>query len=304
MSRQDWFILCLCYLLFAEGLSWIAASGPPPCLIQVEHTQELGNQGDQKYCATFFAGMIIVVERTVDIIKSHDNDKAIVAAFTIVLGLSTIGLWIATFGLQRSTKKLWEAGEKQISLAQQDFSATHRPWVSVQVLIGPRGIYFDVNGANLDLVFICKNTGSTPAIGVWVEVQPFLQRPGRQELEEQRRACDALRSRPYHPMAPGTTIFPGDTVPFNYTYSFIGKADLEMAMSEMHGFIFPVVVGCVDYIFAFGERAHHQTGFIYHVHKVNPPAAGHLAISPADGDVGATNLRLTTALNGGGFFAD
>jgi hypothetical protein len=54
---------------------------------------------------------LLLYQRGFEWIKHDDNDKAVVAAFTIVLALSTIGLWLAT-------NKLWEAGERQ--LARQD----------------------------------------------------------------------------------------------------------------------------------------------------------------------------------------
>lgn len=55
-----------------------------------------------------------------------EHGEAVIAAFTIVLAISTIGLW-------RSTRKLWEAGEKQIAIAafaanssEQSARAAHR----------------------------------------------------------------------------------------------------------------------------------------------------------------------------------
>jgi hypothetical protein len=71
-------------------------------LVYEESHQQAVEPGDQKHCATFLAGTIIVAQRTVDLIKRDDNDKAIVAAFTIVLALSTIGLWVATLQLWRA----------------------------------------------------------------------------------------------------------------------------------------------------------------------------------------------------------
>jgi hypothetical protein len=105
MSGRDLFVLCFFYIFFAEGLSWITASWPGPCLVYEESQKEPANEADQKHCATFFAGMLILAERTVDIIKRGENDKAIVAAFTVVLALSTIGLWVATFQLWRATRR-------------------------------------------------------------------------------------------------------------------------------------------------------------------------------------------------------
>jgi hypothetical protein len=123
MTGRDFVLLCLCFVLFAEALSWHTASWPGACLVQEDSRQQFPNQTDQENCATFFAGMLIVAQRGVDVIKRDDNDKAIVAAFTIVLALSTIGLWIATLRLWRSTDKLWEAGERQLALIDRNATA-------------------------------------------------------------------------------------------------------------------------------------------------------------------------------------
>jgi len=108
-TLRNGLLLAFCYLLFAEFLSWITASWPGPCLIQWEHPE----------CPTFIAGIVLMTERASDFIKHDDHDKVIVAAFTAVLALSTIGLWLATVSLQRSTNNLWKAAERQIAVAQQ-----------------------------------------------------------------------------------------------------------------------------------------------------------------------------------------
>src|SRR5262245_61776338 len=62
-----------------------------------------------------------------EFVKTDDNEKVIVASFTAVLALSTIGLWLATVSLQRTTNSLDMAGERQLDLARIEFLATHRP---------------------------------------------------------------------------------------------------------------------------------------------------------------------------------
>lgn len=44
-----------------------------------------------------------------------------IAAFTVVLAISTIGLWVAT-------KRLWEAGEVQIRIASRTADAGFLDW--------------------------------------------------------------------------------------------------------------------------------------------------------------------------------
>src|SRR5580700_349525 len=135
MSRRSVFLLCLCYLIFAEGLSWITVSWPG-CLVQEENQQEASNQTDQKNCATFLAGMVIVAGRAVDVIKRDDNDKAIVAAFTIVLALSTIGLWTATL-------RLWGAARDTAEQQSKDTEIIQRAYISVE----PGGISPHIYGS-------------------------------------------------------------------------------------------------------------------------------------------------------------
>jgi hypothetical protein len=107
MERRVFWLCVLSFLIFAEGLSWITAGGLGPCLVAPEHSEQAANNDNQHYCPTFLAGSILSLERGFEWIKRDDNDKAVVAAFTVVLAISTIGLWLAT-------NRLWSAGERQL----------------------------------------------------------------------------------------------------------------------------------------------------------------------------------------------
>jgi hypothetical protein len=109
MKRREFWLCVLCALLFAQLVSWFYA-GPdsPLCLIEPEHNEQAPDD-NKNYCPTFFAGSLLLSERGFEWIKRDDNDKAVVAAFTIVLGISTIGLWLATINL-------WKAGERQLEV--------------------------------------------------------------------------------------------------------------------------------------------------------------------------------------------
>lgn len=106
-------LLVLSLLVFAEGLSWVTASWPSPCLITIENDDEAAYNNNQKSCPTFHVGTEIFLSRLDKFIAGHD--KSIVAAFTIVLAVSTIGLWLATV-------RLWEAGERQLELIADNAS--------------------------------------------------------------------------------------------------------------------------------------------------------------------------------------
>ena len=96
---------------FRSGFELVDRRRMGPCLVQVEPSGQASANKEEHDCPTFFAGSLLLYQRGFEWIKHDDNDKAVVAAFTIVLALSTIGLWLAT-------NKLWEAGERQ--LARQD----------------------------------------------------------------------------------------------------------------------------------------------------------------------------------------
>ncbi len=110
-------LLLLGVLVIAEGLSGVTASWPSPCLITIKSEDEAAYNDNEKSCPTFHAGSEIILARLDTFIGSHD--KSIVAAFTVVLAISTIGLWFATL-------RLWEAGERQLELASDSASKQTR----------------------------------------------------------------------------------------------------------------------------------------------------------------------------------
>jgi hypothetical protein len=151
MQRRVFFLCLLSFLMFAEGLSWFTAGGLGPCLVEPEHSQQAAQNND---CPTFFAGTLLSFQRGFDWIKRDDNDKAVVAGFTIVLGISTIGLWLAT-------NKLWEAGERQLKHLGDTAAMELRAYVSVE-----SGSSFRQNRRRrLQFEFrpVIRNNGATPA---------------------------------------------------------------------------------------------------------------------------------------------
>jgi hypothetical protein len=150
-------------------------------------------------------------------------------------------------------------------IADETLITTQRPWVSVKATIGPRGLFYDANGANLDLIFLLKNTGNTPAVTVRIEGSPRIDVKTNDRIIELEKICAAAKSQESNPKMVGYTIFPGDTLPINVIYSFADKETLERTANAEHGFILPIVIGCVDYFLTFGEPVHHQSRFVYTV---------------------------------------
>jgi hypothetical protein len=152
------FLIVVCFLVFAEGLSWITASGPGQCLVPKVTRENAPSGHDTTECATFLSGMTILAGRGADFIRRDDNDKVIVAAFTVILAVSTIGLWLATNALQCSTQRLWDAGERQL----KHFEFTAQRELRAYVYLEKTKPKLTVDGV-WEISFWIKNFGQTPA---------------------------------------------------------------------------------------------------------------------------------------------
>jgi hypothetical protein len=95
-KAQRGLLFVLCYLIFLEGLSWVTAFGPPPCLVHTE--QQAAGEHNQEYCATFLAGTLTVGAHAIDIVEK--NDKAIVVSLgeSFRAGRNNTGNVTATVG--------------------------------------------------------------------------------------------------------------------------------------------------------------------------------------------------------------
>jgi hypothetical protein len=150
MLKRNWALIAFVYLALAEALSWAPVPDLALCLIEPEHSQQAADYDNKKYCPTFHMGAALVFER-VDAFLEH-HDKSVVGGFTIVLAVSTIGLWLAT-------NKLWRAGEVQKLLAEDTAERQLRAYVSVE-----SGLVIKQKG-NLRFEFrpVIVNNGNTPA---------------------------------------------------------------------------------------------------------------------------------------------
>jgi hypothetical protein len=118
------------------------------CLIQPEHSEQ--NHDGEKYCPAFHAGAALIFEKVDGWLERHD--KSVIGAFTIVLALSTIGLWLATNRLWKSADDTAEAQERNTRILQ-------RAYVSVD----PLGLDLLIDGAHLLGLVSIKNAGNLPA---------------------------------------------------------------------------------------------------------------------------------------------
>jgi hypothetical protein len=234
-----------------------------------------------------------------------EREGAVTALSTLLLMFFTGALVVATILLFSSGERTVKATRKVAEAAKEAADAAQiaqRPWVSIKAKIGKRGLFYDANGANLDLVFLLNNTGNTPAITVRIEGGVLLGVKTNDTLIELEKVCTKAKSDKPNPSMVGWTIFPKDQLIVPITYSFADKRDLDK-LSKIHdGFITPRIIGCVDYFITFGGPVHHQSRFVYTVFRTIGQTMGDIRI--ADGDREASSLVLAPSLDAGSFQAD
>jgi hypothetical protein len=233
------------------------------------------------------------------------RERAITAISAVLLMIFTFALVVATVLLYKSGERTVEATGKVAAAAKASADVAiiaQRPWVSVKAAVGQNGLYFNVNGANLDLVFQLNNTGNTPAITMQIIGSPSIDIKTNELMRELERVCVEAKHQPTNPKMVGYTIFPHAPLTIPTTYSFAGTQTLEAITNKQHGFLFPVVIGCIDYFLTYGEPAHHQSRFVCTLDRLTPE--GPRAIRTADGDVAANFLRLVPWIEAGSFQAD
>lgn len=107
----------------------------------------------------FKTGASIVLE------PFEHHDKAVTALFTLVLAISTVGLWVATFFV-------WRSGEKQIDLARQNATRQLRAYLSL-TKFRVTGTRFAV-GDRPALSWQLENNGLTPAYDVVIKIDAVI----------------------------------------------------------------------------------------------------------------------------------
>jgi hypothetical protein len=186
MLKRNWALIAFVYLALAEAFSLAPVPDLSLCLIRPEHHEKAADDNDNKYCPAFDAGIALVFEKTDLFLETHD--KSVVGAFTIVLAISTIGLWLAT-------NKLWVAGERQLRLSGYSAAVSERA-VGVTREIGEAQVraYVRIKSANIYFIgkdglplieIVAVNSGQSPALDfVWAPEIFYLSDVHEQKVRE------------------------------------------------------------------------------------------------------------------------
>jgi hypothetical protein len=216
----------------------------------------------------------------------------------LITALATGAIGYFTFTLKRSTDRLWEAGERQLT-------ATQRPWVKVDSITPVSDLVFVHGEGRVDLRVIVSNKGNSPGLRVRVNTK-LVASNQISLLQEQAEFSAAHRVSPGpNELRPELTSWPEETITFGVT-AWLNSIDMARFRPLADNAPFPItllaIVGCITYEFSFAD-GFHQTGLIYDLHR---GPSGHAPASPVIGAIPLQgripqhelNLRLNFAGTG------
>jgi hypothetical protein len=205
-------------------------------------------------------------------------------------------------------------GNRQIKLARDEFTATHRPWLLVGVEVASGLDWSMAEGHNglLHVNVTVENIRETPAR--LVRGTAFLH-PGHAEygdpIDRQKALAVAFHTRTADADA-GITLFPRKTKALAIGPLMIDRQMTKRWSEWMKAFdVVPEVViasrippayiiGCVEYASTFGDSTF-QSGFIRELTRIELPNTGtRIHIDPRKGPVTAMELQLRESILGDG----
>ncbi len=248
-----------------------------------KHGQEFQNKGE----TLLIEGRVEQLEREQKESRARDEEyKRLQVLYNKRVAWFTGGLLVTSFitnliylDMSRTARKSIEVAKQSADAAKSAADAakeaadtsrsqlelSERPWVSADAQIaGP--LVFDKQGVHTTLQFILKNTGHSPAVGMLLDSELYIQNPTKvYPTVERKRLCDELIKR-----GPdlGETLFPGNVRRENWTVN-AGQEDVLKSMKLVHGIV-PAVVACIAYRPSFNSQSHYSTGIIVNLSHFDP----------------------------------
>ncbi len=159
-----------------------------------------------------------------------------------------------------AAKNAAESALDNVSLAEKQFVASHRPWIKVQVTLAS-DLSRDSSGKwSVTFNFRMTNIGNTPAQCVW----PHAYLYGDEGFVPELLIAQKARAEAFKPgVTIGKTIFPGDYAEHKATLAINKGGPLDRHKEILGEKFIPTlfVVGSVHYKSTFGDTPH-RTGFI------------------------------------------
>jgi hypothetical protein len=216
--------------------------------------------------------------------EASPNDRLLVE-YTRSLRNWTVGLVLVGLLTAGVLSLQWGTFEK----TDQTLKAEQRPWVSLQGMDVVSDLIWRPDGAHLDIHFVLKNTGHTPAIRAFTHSKAFVmfgREPNPQTAHN--KFCEEVRKN-----VVGDAIFPGDTViqPQGLLFE---RADVDTAMRTAPvKLLSAMILICVNYRF-LDDSSVHQTTYIFTLQRkpyTDKEGRKSIAINPDD-TVPATEITF------------
>jgi hypothetical protein len=231
------------------------------------------------------------------------------AIFTFFLVIATIALGVIAYvqiqflgRAEQIAADSAQSAKQSAEIAEKALLVSERPWVSVEIAIASDLTYNQDGEARIEIAFILKNTGKSPATNVFVDAEftPLMTDKGV-GLDKMQEICARVRAAPTGKRLLGHSIFPGDAFTYRINLGMPKtQFDKPFANTAALDFFTPTLVGCVSYLFPSRITTTHVTEFVADLRKSNPsnPKAP-LAFKWADGMVRENDMVLVRSFTGG-----
>ena len=221
---------------------------------------------------------------------------SVLAIFTGVLSISTIGLWVVTWrgGVRQSRdmEAAIAAAQAANQISRDGIVADQRAWVKIGELQVDQEIVFDSEGETLVFVSVkVTNIGKTPALGIHTDMDILFEHLKAPEavknLGEKNKAVDNVHWT--------RILLPGDSYRRQWALTIKTPKD-----GSDH--VFPIVIGCTTYRIT-PDKSVHQTGFVFDLFEC-PPGKKQKFKSPITPSRGRFRIDQIGWDAGSGGFAD
>lgn len=182
------------------------------------------------------------------------------AAVLVALGIGVVNTlqYCANYKAASAARDAADVGASQLELSE-------RPWVDADIKVsGP--LYFNVNGANLNVLITLRNTGHSPAVNTTINPGFMLLYGGPDPRTYRNQLCAQARNN-VTALDYGTTLFPNATFPQPETITIPQKTVGESSSKQKGKMIWPVVVVCTAYGSMFNKSIY-TTAYIMQVTRL------------------------------------
>jgi len=159
----------------------------------------------------------------------------------------------------------WCAIRRQANIAEITLTETSRPWVSPFLQVIGNGLSYDNIGARVAVRGVFRNTGHSPALDARFYMRLALYVGGDNPVDIQTEYINQIRNMgEKSPQRWGITVFPGGEAA-KIEELRLTWGDIDKSKRGPTGAIHPIVVGFIEYRFAFStnENEIHCTRSMY-----------------------------------------